>query len=298
MTAALLLLTLLAPSARALEEKECPSGMHRGATNNPYVPFECVSDASKKGFGAVIGPQGFKTRPKCPRGTRAAVTTDGLQKYHCVRVENGEADPDLTPATNDPDAPEAGASNSGGTAFRAPVGGCPEGTRAVRTSDRANPFQCVPLDARPRALGPDAYRRYSVPAEMSFDYPKALQPRDGWKEEVPTLSFTLDEGSPGKPVMLTITKVHPSQPTYIDLESAAAKDKEWLNAKDGGSVPVAGVKARVTFVSGESKTAYIPLGAGAYYTVVYSAPVESYDLYLASFDRLLKTMKLIRGGGR
>ena len=150
--------------------------------------------------------------------------------------------------------------------------------------------------SRIKTISEDAYRRYTVPAELSFEYPRMLQPRDGWKEDVPTLSFTLDDGSPGKPVTITITKVEPSQPTFIDIEAAAAKDKEWASAKDGGLVPVAGVKARVTFVSGESKTAYVPLPADAYYAVVYSAPVESYDLYLSAFNRLLKTMKIVRHG--
>ena len=61
-------------------------------------------------------------------------------------------------------------------------------------------------------------------------------------------------------------------------------------------MPVAGVKARITFVSGESKTAYVPLAADAYYAIVYSAPVESYDVYLGAFNRLLKTLKITRRG--
>lgn len=291
---ALFLLPLLALAARAQETPgECPRGTHRAQTNNPYQPFECVKEDVKKGFGAVTGPRGFKDRPKCPRGTRTAVSNDGLQKYRCVRVLAGETDPDLAPIANDEDAPalEAGQANDDPL-----TRGCPPGKRKVRTADPLNPYQCIAQSSRVTKLGEDSYRRYNVPAEMSFDYPRMLQPRDGWKEEVPTLSFTLDDGSPGKPVMITITKVEPSQPTYVDLEAAAAKDKDWQGAKDGGVVPVAGVKARVTFVSGESKTAYIPLAGDAYYAVVYSAPVESYDVYLSAFNRLLKSMKLTRRG--
>ncbi|UPT72397.1 MAG: hypothetical protein M0D55_10385 [Elusimicrobiota bacterium] len=148
-----------------------------------------------------------------------------------------------------------------------------------------------------RAIPEEAYRRYSVPGELSFEYPRMLQPRDGWKEDVPTLSFTLDDGSPGKPVTIMVTKIEPSQPTYLEMASAIAKDMDWQSAKDGGSVTVAGVKSRLTFVAGESKTAYVPLGRDAYLTLVYSAPVESYETYLAAFNRVLKTMKL-RGAKR
>lgn len=289
---ALLLLAVLAAQARADETPaECPKGTHRAMTNNPYQPFECVKEGVKKGFEAVSGPTGFKTRPKCPRGTRAAVSKDGLQQYRCVRVLAGDPDPELAPLDNDAEAP---ALEEGQVDEDPLTRGCPPGKRKVRTTNPLSPFQCVAQSSRIRVIREDAYRRYSVPAEMSFEYPRMLQPRDAWKEDVPTLSFTLDDGSPGKPVSITITKVEPSQPTFVEREAAIHKDKEWLGAKDGGLVPVAGVKARVTFVSGESKTAYIPLADDAYYTVAYSAPVESYDLYLGAFNRLLKSMKLIR----
>lgn len=291
---ALLLALALAPHARAAETPaDCPRGTHRALTSNPYQPFECVKEDVKKGFGAVVGPQGFKSRPKCPRGTRAAASPDGLQKYRCVRVLAGETDPDLAPISSDQDAPalEAGQVNDDPL-----TRGCPPGKRKVRTNDALNPYQCIAQSSRVHVLSDDVYRRYSVPAELSFEYPRTLQPRDGWKEEVPTLSFSADDGSPGKPVTITITKVEPSQPTFIDIEAAAAKDKDWQGAKDGGAVPVSGVQARVTYVSGESKTAYVPLPGDAYYAVVYSAPVESYDLYLSAFNRMLKTMKIIRRG--
>jgi len=293
MNALLALALAAAPAPAAETPAECPAGTHRASTNNPYQPFECVKADPKKGFGAVTGPKGFTVRPKCPRGTRAAVSSDGLQQYRCVRVLAGETEPDLAPIASGDEAPalEAGQVNDDPL-----TRGCPPGKRKVRTSNPLNPYQCVAQSSRVKTIGEDAYRRYTVPAEMSFEYPRMLQPRDAWKDEIPTLSFTLDDGSPGKPVMITITKVEPSQPTFIDIEAAAAKDRDWQGAKDGGHVPVAGVRARVTFVSGESKTAYIPIGSDAYYAVAYSAPVESYDLYLSAFNRLLKTMKLIRRG--
>ncbi len=290
----MLLALLLCPAAGADETPAvCPKGTYRSLTSDPLKPFECVKADTKKGFDAVIGPKGFAVRPRCPRGTRAAASTDGLQRYRCVRVLAGETDPDLAPLATDEEAPalEKGQVNDDPL-----TRGCPPGKRKVRTSDPLNPFQCIAQSSRIKTISEDAYRRYSVPAELSFEYPRMLQPRDGWKEDVPTLSFTLDDGSPGKPVMITITKVEPSQPTFVDIETAANKDKDWQGAKDGGLVPVAGIKARVTFVSGESKTAYIPLPNDAYYAVVYSAPVESYDLYMGAFNRLLKTMKITRRG--
>ncbi|MEK7234339.1 MAG: hypothetical protein AAB268_11025 [Elusimicrobiota bacterium] len=233
-SAYLVLLLLMAEASNAEETSaECPQGAHRAATNSPNRPFECVDEDVKRGFGAVVGTKGFKTRLECPRGTRLIASSDGLLRHRCVRVPADET---------------------------------------------------------------DAYLRYTASAEMSFEYPRMFQPRDGWKEEVPTLSFMLEDGSPGKPVMITITKVESSQPTFIDIQAAANKDKDWLGAKDEGLMSVAGVKARVTVVAGESKSAYIPLAADAYYAVVYSAPVESYDDYLGAFNRLLKTMKLTRQG--
>jgi hypothetical protein len=282
---------LLVGTARSDEEPaECPKGTHRMLTNNPYEPFKCVKEDVKKGFSAVTGPKGFKARPKCPRGTRATASTDALQTYRCVRVMAGETDPDLAPIASDEELPplESGQDDD-------PLGrGCPPGKRKVRTADPLRPYQCVTQATRMARLSEESYRRYSVPAELSFDYPRMLQPRDGWKEDVPTLSFTLDDGKPGKPVMITITKIESAQPTFIDIDEAVTKDKEWQNANDGGHVPVAGVRARITFVAGESKTAYVPLSRDAYYTVVYSAPVESYEAYLAAFNRLLKTMKIVR----
>jgi hypothetical protein len=288
----LALVLLLASAARAQETPAvCPKNTHRANTTDPLHPFECVKDG-KKEFGSVAGPQGFKTRPRCPRGTRAALSSDGLQQYRCVRVLAGETDPDLAPmASDDQEAPPLEA----GQVDQDPMTrGCPPGKRKVRTTDPLNPYQCIAQSSRIHVISEDAYRRYSVPKEMSFDYPRMLLPRDGWKEDVPILSFTLDDGSPGKPVSITITKVDPAQPTFVDMAAAIAKDKDWQGAKDGGMVPVSGTKARITFVSGESKTAYIPLPNDAYYSVVYSAPVESYDVYLSAFNRLLKSLKLAR----
>lgn len=291
--ALLLALFAAAPAARAqAEAAECPPGTHRIATQDPYRPFRCVKDEPKRGFGSVTGPQGFKFRPKCPHGTRPVATGNGLQPYKCVRASAGESDPELVPlraegveAPEDEAAPEDPMTR-----------GCPPGKRKVRTNDPLRPFQCVVQASRAAKLSDSDYRRYTVPAELSFDYPKAFAPRDSWKDEVPTITFTLDDGSPGKPVTLSIARIEPGQPTYADLDAAIAKDRDWLNAQDGGTVMAAGVKARLTFVAGETRSAYVPLAGGAYYAVTYSAPVESYESYLAAFNRLLKTLRVVRKG--
>ena len=128
----------------------------------------------KRGFDSVVGPKGFKTRPKCPRGTRLAASSDGLQRYRCVRVLAGETDPDLVPILSDDEAPalEAGQANDDPL-----TRGCPPGKRKVRTADPLNPFHCVAQASRISKISVDAYPRYTVPAEMSFEYPRMLQPR-------------------------------------------------------------------------------------------------------------------------
>lgn len=276
---------VLARAAAASEPIDCPPGTHRISTSDPYRPFKCVKEEKKdRGFGAVTGTQGFKFRPRCPRGTRAVATDNALQPYKCVRGEGSPGEPELEPMTGSGEAPEP----------PRPTDGCPAGKTKVRTNDPLQPFQCVVQASRLKRLREESFRRYTLPGEASFDYPREFAPLDSWREDPPTLSFTLDDGSPGKPVTLTLTKYAPSQPSYQTLDDAVAKDKDWQNAKDGGTVLSAGVKARVTFVAGESKTAYIPLSDGSYYSLVYSAPVEAYENYLDAFNRVLKTLRVVR----
>lgn len=286
----LLLVLLALPAGAQVEDAECPAGQHRVATQDPYRPFKCVKEEAKKGFGAVTGPQGFKFRPKCPAGTRPQETGNGLQPYRCVRAAAGASDPELAPVSAaDAEAPVDQAAPEDPL-----TRGCPPGKRKVRTADPLRPFQCVAQSSRQAHLDDGAFRRYVIPGEASFDYPKSFEARDAWKDEVPMVTFTLDDGSPGKPVTLSVTRVESSQPNYLDLDAAVAKDKDWLDAKDGGTTLAAGVKARLTFVAGETKSAYVPLGANAYYAITYSAPVELYETYLAAFNRLLKTLRITR----
>lgn len=287
---ALLLLAVFAAPASAYESNtECPAGTHRVSTENAYDPFHCVKDQTEKdkGFGSVVGPKGFTVRPRCPRGTRP-VAGDALQPYRCVRAVAGETDPELAPLRGEDDAPAPEAAADPMTR------GCAPGQRKVRTTDTRNPYRCVAQAKPVRRAGADSYVKLSLPNEMTLEYPRAFRAQDAWREEVPTLYLTLDDGSPGKHVTITATKYEKRQPTYQQLDSAIARDIEWQRAKDGGVVPVAGIDARVTYVPGDTRTVYLPLSQDSYYAFVYSAPAEMYDLYLPAFNRLLKNLHLIR----
>lgn len=286
-------------SARALEKSaECPPGTRRAATNDPYAPFKCVKEgkeATAKGFGAVTGPQGFKFRPKCPRGSRPVSSGEGaLQQYRCVRASAGEEEPELAPLLPAGDLPEAAPADE---AVEDPLTkGCPPGKRKVRTTDPLRPFHCVSQAARVTSLGEDAYRRWTVPFELTFEYPKMFRPQDNWKDEVPTVIFTLDEDRGGKPVTITVSRIDQDQPAFQDVDAAIAKDKEWQGAADGGSgrVGPAAVPARFTYVVGETRTAYVPFSRAAYYQLVYSAPAEHYENFLPAYNRMLKTLSLLK----
>ncbi|MDX6770190.1 MAG: hypothetical protein SF051_11715 [Elusimicrobiota bacterium] len=287
----------LASAAKLEKTTECPEGTHRVMTSSVYAPFKCEKDGkeAQKGFGAVSGPQGFKFRPKCPRGSRPVSSGEGaLQQYRCVRASAGDPEPELAPLNPSAELPEASAEDA--PAEDPLTRGCPPGKRKVRTTDPLRPFQCVSQATRVTRLGDDAYRRWTVPGELAFEYPKLFRPQDNWKDEVPTLVFTLDEDRGGKPVTITLSRVDHDQPTYQDVDSAIAKDKEWQGAADGGTgrVGPASIPARFTYVVGETRTAYIPFGKDAYYLVVYSAPSDSYESMLPAFNRLLKTLVLLK----
>jgi hypothetical protein len=296
---ALLLALALAPARAAGFEKttECAAGTHRVMTGDVFNPFKCEEDGkeAEKGFPSAVGPQGFKSRPRCPRGSRPVSSGEGsLQQYRCVRLSAGQAEPELAPLHADPDLPEEA------PAEQAPddplLRGCPPGKRKMRTNDSLHPFACVSQSTRVRALGNEAYRKWITAGELSFEYPSRFRPQDNWRDDVPTLVFTLDEDRGGKPVTLTVSRMDHDQPTFQELDAAIAKDKEWQGAVDGGSgrVGPAALPARFTYVSGETRTAYVPNGPGSYYQLVYSAPAESYDGWLTAFNRALKTLVLLR----
>lgn len=143
-----------------------------------------------------------------------------------------------------------------------------------------------------RPLGPGAYRRYAVPRELSFEYPRRFRAQDSWKEDVPTLYFALDDGSAGKPASITVTRNDAGAPGYVDLGAAISRDRDWQHARDDGTTVVAGLRARVTMVARQTRSVYLPISPESYYTIVYSAPSDVYATYLPAFTRLLKTLRL------
>ncbi|MDE2510631.1 MAG: hypothetical protein KGL74_05870 [Elusimicrobia bacterium] len=282
------------PARAALEAAECPSGTHRILTDNPYNPFKCVKAGAdeKSGFESVVGPKGFATRPRCPHGTRPVAAPDNaLQPYHCVRVTAADADPELAPIRGEDDAPPPEPSEAEADPL---TQGCPPGKRKVRTNDPLRPFECVVQASRVRVIDEGSYTRFSIPHQLSFEYPRSFRVQDEWKEDVPTLYLKLDESTAGKPVTMTVTKYDQSQTTYQEMDAAITRDVEWQGAKDGGKLPLAGLTARVTYVAGDTRSIYLPVSKESYYSFVYSAPADTYDNYLPAFNRLLKTLRLDR----
>lgn len=295
--AAVFALALLAaaPAGAANEPVECPAGTHRISTDNPYQPFKCITadEEKKKGFDAVVGPKGFSERPRCPRGTRPVASPGSLQPYRCVRQSAADTDPELAPIRADDDAPPPPAEEQEEDPL---TRGCPPGKRKVRTNDPLQPFQCVVQATRVHVLDEGSFARFSIPRTLSFEYPRAFRVQDAWKEDVPTLYLKLDDSSAGKPVTITVTRYDQSQPTYQEMDAAIGRDVEWQGAKDGGNIPLAGQRARVTFVAGDTRSVYLPISKESYYSFVYSAPADSYETYLPAFSRLLKSFRLDRTG--
>ena len=290
---ALLALLAAAPARAADEPIDCPKGTHRISTDNPYEPFRCVSaeQENKKGFDSVVGPKGFKERPRCPRGTRPEIQTGNtLQPYRCVRATSDSQDPELSPMRSDGDAeaaPEAA------EAEQDPMTkGCPRGQRKVRTNDPLQPYHCVAQSSRMHVLDEGSYGRFVIQRQIAFDYPTAFRVQDAWKEEVPTLYLKIDDAAAGKPVTITITRYAESQSTYQEMSEAITHDVEWQGARDGGTQVVGRTNARVTYIPGDTRSVYLPVAKDSYYSFVYSAPADSYEIYLPAFARLLKTLKL------
>lgn len=297
MTGAALLLAVLAGAASGapFEKAECPAGTHRVSTDNPYNPFKCVSadqDENKKGFESVVGPKGFAVRPRCPHGTRPVASPDNsLQPYRCVRITAADSDPELAPMRDDADAPPPEASEAEEDPM---TKGCPPGRRKVRTTDPLHPYHCVVQASRVRTMQDGVYAHFSIPRQLSFDYPRSFRVQDAWKEDVPTLYLKLDDSGDGKPVTITVTRYEQSQTTFQEMDEAILHDQEWQGARDGGSMPLAGGRARITFVPGDTRSVYLPVSKESYYSFVYSAPSDSYENYLPAFSRLLKTLRFDR----
>lgn len=265
---------LSALSATAAIEKsvDCPDGMERVQMDNPYEPFKCQKPgASRGGLKAVSGPRGFKTRPRCPRGARPVMTPDKLQPYRCVNDAFESAEPSL----------------------QAEPAGCAEGMKRVKTEDPFEPFRCLPQASPKAALTADSFRRYTIPGEISFDYPKDWKLTDAWKDETPTLFIIFDPALGGRQVTMVVTRLERGQTGYQEMERHILEEKEWQGARESAPGRVAGLPARFTQVQGQSRAAYVAQGADRYYTLVFTAPGDLFAAYEPAFSRLLKTFRLL-----
>jgi hypothetical protein len=239
-------------------------------TDNPYQAFKCVKKGERRqGLSQVTGPTGFKARPRCPHGSHPVMTPDSLQAYRCVMSSGTEADPALTPQVDEEGRTKA---------WTVPPAGAPsEGAEAAPA---------------PGPLTGKSFARYSIPGEMTFDFPKAWHVTDAWKDTPPTIYVVYDAGRSGKQVTLTVTLSEPDQPGYQSMKLAIQKEKEWQGAApEKGQPTVGGLPAQFVSVKGTSRSAYLDSGEGRYFTLNYSAPADLYDRYLPAFDRMLKSFR-------
>lgn len=278
-----------APAAAQGDNEDCPEGTVRAQTDNPYQPFKCQKPTTGgTGLKTLFGPRGFKARPRCPLGTRPVMTPDKLQPYRCVPDSKATGDPQIEPQAQSDDAPTPAP-----PAKAAPRSGeCAEGMKKVRTDDPFHPFRCQAKGPPPSGLGANAYRRYTLPGELSFDYPKEWRLTDAWKDEVPTLFIAFDPGRGGRQVTMVVSRLEASQAGFQELEHHILKEKEWQGASDAGRGVVSGRAARFTEVKGESRSAYVPQSDERYYTLIFTAPAELYRVYEPAFSRLLKSFEL------
>ncbi|MDE2491771.1 MAG: hypothetical protein KGM24_13070 [Elusimicrobia bacterium] len=291
MSAVLLLLLAAAPARAAQAPAHCPRGTHRVTTDDPYDPFRCEKDGSDGGgaIGAlkpVDGPKGFEYRPRCPRGTRAVATNDSLQPYRCVATAAMDGAPQLVPLAGE--GVSATAESDGADKV------CPGGKVLIHTVDPLKPYVCVSQSQRLVPVQSGTFVRYTIHGKISFEYAPPFRIEDSWKDSVPTLYLALDRSARGKPVTITITHYEQDQTSYQEMGDAIQKDFDWLGARDGGLIPVAGRRARVTYVPGDTRSVYLPVSRESYYSFVYSAPADAYETYLPVFQRLLETLRLGR----
>lgn len=285
---ALLLALLVSSEGNAQgDDLECPDGQERVSTDNPYTPFKCQPKGAPGSLLSTVGgAKGFKTRPRCPVGFHPLMTPNKLQPYKCVKkAPGGGAEPDL-----DTLASPAGPAPERGVTIGAPKGakGCPEGTKRVRMKDDPfDPWRCVPVSLSQ----PKSWRKYTIPGELALEFPRDWHLTDGWKDEVPTL-YMLHDGGGAQKVTLSVTKLDAVQDGFEPLDKHLVKEREWQGAKDLGKYSVDGKAARMTEISEQGRTAYLPVSPSRYYSLSYSAPPELYKSYLPVYERLLKSFKL------
>ncbi|MBI5629392.1 MAG: hypothetical protein HY921_00755 [Elusimicrobia bacterium] len=213
----------------------------------------------------------------CPRGSTRMVTDDPLEPFRCVPDEE-------LPDAGKPYFPKMGSFKS------LPV--------APKLRPSLEPSVAAPLPARTKRAGAHAaqalkYERYQI-SELSFDYPRGWSMTDGWDDELPTLYIQHDTGAQGRQVVLTISRAQIGQYGYLDLDTAVAKERRWQKAREGQRGRAAGLPARFTMVSGQSRSAYLDAGEGRYYILSYSAPEALFETFEPAFDRMLSSLRLAR----
>jgi hypothetical protein len=221
------------------------------------------------GFG---GLGGFRQNLSCPSGSKQ-VRLPGQVSVHCV-MDQGSAPDAQAPGSFQAFAPARGSE------LAAP-GGVIGAPRSVAAAPAAEPS------------GRAGYA-HIMRAGIAADIPKDWHLIDAWKDETPTLYLEQGAQREGKQVTMVVSKIAPGQEGYVDMPTAISREKQWQEAKDGGSIKVGGVAARLTYVPHESRTAYVPTGRGTYYTLIYSAPDTLYDGYKPAFDRLLASFQAAR----
>jgi hypothetical protein len=145
-------------------------------------------------------------------------------------------------------------------------------------------------DSSPRPPGAADYRRFRVPGEFSLDVPVEWHLNDAWRDEVPSIILNLGLRRDGRPVTLAVSRQRMSSPSFVDMETAVRREKEWRRASEEGRSPVGGAGAVRLSVQDESKTAFVRAADG-YYSVTYSAPSDLFGRYLPVYERALKSMK-------
>ncbi|MBI5244365.1 MAG: hypothetical protein HY922_11915 [Elusimicrobia bacterium] len=286
---------------------DCPAGSQPVTTSDAYDPFKCAvsdvrlsaprgacppghrpipaSEASREYDCEKIEP-GFAAGPQCPRGYRPLPTPNQMRAFRCER--------DLSQSEEPAAALDFGASASTQPRIPKPVR-CPPGAERRATENPFEPVECVDkAKAAPKVPGNADYRRYRLPGELSFDYPKDWHLSDAWRDETPSIYLQLDLLRDGRPVTLSITRQRQGASGYVDMKTAIWREKDWHGAMEEARTDVDGRPSAHLGVQKESKTVFIRL-SDSYLALSYGAPSDLFDRYLPVYDRLLKTFKIETG---
>lgn len=171
--------------------------------------------------------------------------------------------------------------------------GCPVGTHPVEDPVSLRCVMDRPEAEAAPALSPWRYSTVRT-ADLSVDFPAGWHETDAWGDDVPTVSVEHDPRGDGRPVTLMVSKVAPGQDGYQTMAEAIRSEKEARGARETARRRVAGLPARETVVSGESRSVYVDAGDGAYYLFVYSATGSDFKTYERAFVRLLSSARFLK----